>query len=506
MKMKNILFWFSSEFTHFSMSYYLQKKNNFEFYAIIDVPEKTERFFQNQNFIKLSEIWFLHEFLNVNEKKPDIEFLKSVELKYGIDLWKIAINERQFYRFFEFHKFSQNEILVLLEKEIKFFEKVLETTKPDFFITKEPSRHTVELLCQMCKAKGIKVLSLSNPKIAYRCMITENSSKFDIMTDLSQIDSEIKSTDELENYIKSHNAVKQIGNYEKKHGESKLNLIKSGIKYLFFNNNKNVKTHYNYFGRTKLKVLFYMINITIKKKFRKRFIEKKLVKHVNLNTSFIYFSLGVDMERNILIGAPYYTNQIEVIRHLSKSIPINFKLYVKENPAQSSREWRTISEYKEMLNIPNVTLIHPDVDSKELIKKCSALVTINGSSGLEATFFGKPSIIFSDTVYSILPSVFRVNDIEKLPEIIREALNAKISTKYISRFIKLIEENSFEFDWFTLGSKFKEKFYFDGGLVDVNIDSLKMKEFLIENKSELTKLADEHLKKIEFFINKRVVR
>ena len=35
-----ILFWFGSNYTHFCLSYYLQKKLDSQMYAIIDVTEK----------------------------------------------------------------------------------------------------------------------------------------------------------------------------------------------------------------------------------------------------------------------------------------------------------------------------------------------------------------------------------------------------------------------------------------------------------------------------------
>ena len=54
-----------------------------------------------------------------------------------------------------------------------------------------------------------------------------------------------------------------------------------------------------------------------------------------------------------MIDAPFYTNQIEIIRSVVKSLPVGYSLYVKENPGQVSREWRDINEYKEIMNIPN---------------------------------------------------------------------------------------------------------------------------------------------------------
>ena len=56
------------------------------------------------------------------------------------------------------------------------------------------------------------------------------------------------------------------------------------------------------------------------------------------------------------------------------SLPIDFKLYVKEAPANVTRDWRSKSEYNDILKIPNVTLIHPNYDSKNLLENCSKVI------------------------------------------------------------------------------------------------------------------------------------
>ena len=115
--------------------------------------------------------------------------------------------------------------------------------------------------------------------------------------------------------------------------------------YLFKYDNSNLKTHYTYFGRTKFKVLFYNLKSQFLKSKRQKFIDNNLEKNFNQNENFIYFPLSVDEERNILLSSPLYTNQIEVIRSIAKSTPPGYTIYVKENPSQSIRYWRSIEEY-----------------------------------------------------------------------------------------------------------------------------------------------------------------
>jgi len=489
-----ILFWLGSDFTHFSLSYYLQKMYDCDLYAIIDITNRPKKFFQEQSLVNFQKRWFFHDHI-VKDREPDKEHLSHIEKKYNLNLWKLTTNERIFYRFYDFHKFTTREILSILESECRFFETVLDEVKPDFFVTKEPAFHHLELVYQMCKSRGIKVLMLGQPNLGYRCIISEESTKLDSYGSLNTA-SQNRTFDELQKYLKTFDLSKQIRSYDKKHGTSKTDWIKSTLNYLM-SKNTNVKTHYNYFGRSKIKVLIYMLISILKKKYRHSFINKNLQTKVDLNTKFAYFPLAVDLERNLLINAPFHTNQIEIIRNIVKSLPIDFKLYVKENPSQITREWRSRSEYKEIMKIPNVTLIHPSFPTEDLFKNCALVLTIGGTSGFEAAFYGKPSIIFTELGYQILPSVTRVKEMESLPSAIRTAIKKEITPKHLEEYMLLLEQNSFAFDWLSFGSKFKDQFYYGGTLVDVEIPVNKMKEFLDENKEEMTTLASEHIKKIK---------
>jgi len=96
-----ILFWLEDDLTCYFIAYHIQKKLDCELYAIIDITDKPKKFFEKQNLVKFKQIWFFHDFIkNTKKRNPDTAYLKSIEEKYGIDLWKLAINDRIFYRFF----------------------------------------------------------------------------------------------------------------------------------------------------------------------------------------------------------------------------------------------------------------------------------------------------------------------------------------------------------------------------------------------------------------------
>jgi len=347
----------------------------------------------------------------------------------------------------------------------------------------------------MCKKRGIKILLLNQPNIS-RCIISETPRKIDVEINLEKLESSHKNFDELKLFRKSFSSFDSIKSYKSQFKVSNLELIKSAFRFLSFKN-VHVNTHYTHRGRTKFKVLKDEIRKKLKRKIRYSFINNNLQTAIDFNEKFVYFPLGVDEERNLLLAAPYYTNQLEVIRHIAKSLPIGYKLCVKENPAQVIRYWRSVSEYKDIMKIPNVRLIHPNFSAEKIYEHCSLVITIGGTSGFDAVFYQKPSIIFSDLGYSILPSVSRLNNIENLPSLIRKSLQKKVSSDDLEKYLKILHENSFDFNPMDFENKYNAFFYYDGHYLNVEIHESKMKEFLEKNKIILDKLASEFKKKIK---------
>jgi len=488
-----ILFWTGGALTTFCLAYSLQKKFDSDFYTIIDTYDKPKSFFQNQQLVKFQKTWFYHDHVQ-NTTEPDLQYLSNFEKKYDINLWELAINERIFYRFNPVYTFSRIEILSILEKECKLFEEILTSSDTDFLIMFEPTLHQHELLYRMCKKRGIKILLLNQPNIS-RCIISETPRKIDVEINLEKLESSHKNFDELKLFRKSFSSFDSIKSYKSQFKVSNLELIKSAFNFLS-SKNVHVNTHYTHRGRTKFKVLKDEIRKKLKRKIRYSFINNNLQTTIDFNEKFVYFPLGVDEERNLLLAAPYYTNQLEVIRHIAKSLPVGYKLYVKENPAQVIRYWRSISEYKDIMEIPNVRLIHPNFPAEKIYDNCSLVITIGGTSGFDAAFYQKPSIIFSDLGYSILPSVSQLNNIEHLPNLIRESLQKKVSSDDLDKYLKILHENSFDFNPMDFENKYNAFFYYDGHYLDVDISESKMKDFLEKNKVTLDKLASEFEKKI----------
>ena len=493
---QKIIFWISGNLFSYVLANSLQNKIQGDFYAILDITERPKNFFKEQKLVNFKKSWYFHDYVNSNTKKIDFEFLKFFEKKYHIDLWLLAQNERLFNHFNEYYEFSSTEILCILQDECKLYHGILEEIKPNFFITAETALHHHHLFYKMCRSLGVKVLMLNQSKFGYHCLISEELHKLDNSENLNEIESKNRTFKQLQIYLKSFNMQKQLIDHKNQFLSSKKEKLKAAFQLLFISKNTNLKNNFAYKGRTKTRVLLKEIFFSLRKNRNQKFLDSHSNYKIPKSNNFIYFPLHQDPERVLLIGSPFYTNQLETIRHIAKSLPIDYTLFVKEHPTQSIRGWNEIDFYKSIIKIPNVFLLHPSVSNDELLEKCSLTITVNGTAGLEAAFYGKPSIIFSDLGYSVLPSVHILNSILLLPKLIKKALETKVDPIDVDRYVNLIEKNSFEFDYFRFITAYQNYFYYGGHLIDVEITNDKMKNFLEEEKPLFEKLAYQYIQKI----------
>ena len=248
-----LLFWIDQTLVDYGTAKSIQEKYPCDLFAIIDVTDRTKSFFNTQKFVNFKKIWFYHDYFDIH-CKPDIEYLKSFEKKYDINLWLLAYNERIFYRFNDYFKFTEKNVLCILEQECKLYEKILDDVNPDFIIMSQPPFHHNFLFYKICKAKKINILILKPVRIGYKSLITSDDELLEFKES-----KKISNTRTFEELLDHHNnfSLHQQGiEFEEKFQKSKSGFLKAIIQFLFVSNNSNVKTHYTYYGRNKLKVFF----------------------------------------------------------------------------------------------------------------------------------------------------------------------------------------------------------------------------------------------------------
>lgn len=490
-----IIIWINKNLLYFGLAKFLKENYDCHLNAIIDVTDRPKKFFQQQKLVHFEKVWYYHDYINP-KIKSDLEYLKSFEEKYKIDLWLLAYNERIFYEFNKYYKFRTDEVLSILEQECRLFESILDEIKPDFLVMDLFTLHHSYLFYKICKARGVKILLLKIGLIGNKCFIT-NEEEAVCYKGNNSSGRNSRTFEELQNYLNEFSVYDLGMEYTHRFLGSKLALFKAALQFLLLSDNSNIRTNYTYYGRTKLKVLIKSMLYSLKTRYRKNFIDRNLIHKIDNGEPFIFFPLHIEEEHSLLILAPFYTNELEVIKHVVKSLPIGYKLYVKEHPLMSTRGWRSISTYKKIMNLPNVKLVHPSIKPEEIIKKSSLVISISGTASFEAGFYKKPSIIFVDTAFSMLPYVHRLTSVEQLPEVIRTTLKKEVNASDINEYINYIDSISFKLNYNALAQDMQDYFHYGGFLVDVDISTQKMTSFLEKHRSEFELLALEHIKKIK---------
>ena len=494
-KTPKIILWIDYwDYLTFGLAKSIQDNYDVELYAIIDCTNKPKVFFETQKIVNFKKIWFLHDHIKTFDTHPDIDYLKKFEEKYKINLWLIAQNERIFFEFNDYYHFSEQEIMLILEQECKLYEKIIDEVEPDFLFSRVTDLQQNHIFFEFCKARSIKSLMIWNTKIGYKCVIVEEpneelkfSKKFDNPLSL----------EEIQNYIKENNTFSKTLHYSKTNRSSKIQLIKSAMTFLFDNSNSS-KTNFNYFGRSKIKVVFKEIIHRIKSKYRENYLNRNCLNQIPSDKPFVFFSLHYKNDRVMLIGAPFYTDEIEIIKNTVRTLPIGYDLYVKDHPAYKVYGWRKTSFYKELKKIPRVKLLHPLLNPVDVVKKSSLVISINGSTGMEAIVNDKPYIVFVPQDFSFINSVYVLKSFTDLPNAIRTMLNKKTDLDGLNHYLNYVITNTFDFGFTEYNLAVQNQLQHGGNLLDTKISEDEMQQFLKQQKSSLDSLALGFMKKINY--------
>ena len=494
---KKILFWIDADLTSFCLAFYLKKKIDAEFYAIIDITNRPREFFLNQKLVNFERIWFYHDCLNKDEI-INFQKIEELEKKYNLNLNQLTKNDRILSSKYNiFYKFTKTEIESILNKEFTLFEEIL-SMKPDFFVTNETTQRHQHTLQQLCKDKKIKVLMLNNSHWGDYCYISEDYHQLDNFKEIFTSKKTTQCTfEELQKKLDEKILSKKLSFYHKNVRGSTMKYITAAMKVILNSNYNNIKTHYTYFGRTRIKVFFQHLQNLTRDPYRQRYIDKNFTHKIPKDKSIIFFPLQMEPERTLLIFAPEFTDQMKTIKEISNNLPDKYLLIVKEHPTQGpARGWRKISDYEQFKNDPKVMFIHPSVSSSEIMKNSKLVISVSGTSSFEAPFFNIPSLTFSKNDFTLIPSVVKFNSGDDLGAVIQKTLKKSIEPEMVAKYIEIIEENSFIFNLLYFQLDYQTEFYLNGNLVDVEIDESKMKHFLEKHQktlSDVVKAIEEKL-------------
>lgn len=226
----------------------------------------------------------------------------------------------------------------------------------------------------------------------------------------------------------------------------------------------------------KLKPTHKMIQKKVLSGFRRRHIDK-IAQRAVPDEQYIFFPLHFQPEWSTLVLAPTFTNQVGLIRQISKNIPATHKLCVKEHPKMYHRDPGSRGFYEQIASIDNTILVHPEVDSQVLIDNADAVTTITGTAGFEACLLETPVLVFAQPSYSIMDNILTIDNQANLSEAVYKALYShEIDTEETVKYIESVYEESFYFDYGAMDSRDLQQTCIDNVVANLAEDVKKKQE------------------------------
>ena len=392
--------------------------------------------------------------------KPDPALLNRLEKEYGAPtLWQFVTQNRlltmtYFGDLFHYGtRYNRDELLAHVQTRFVEIEAFLERTKPDIVVFPEvdvgPSSAFV--LERVASKRNIPVIVPKSTRLGSYHTFTDT-----VFSQLPRVEKRFK------HYLTQPD-------FERTEAESVLELFRRGelpLSYIEYEFGGSSLTRWERVKRTiqvRLNApyissgdpllpspIHYDLQtiITLWRRFSSR--AAGYFQHPDFAEPYIFFPLHIEPELSLNLYAPYYTDQISIIRNVAQSLAVDTCLYVKDHVVAQGR--RRPEFYRNLAGIPNVCLIDSGASSLELIRNSQGVVSITGTAALEAALLGKPALTFGDVFFNCLEGpIQHTHDFEKVPEIIKSFKEYKPDEAILVAFVAALLKDSIAVDPLVLG-------------------------------------------------------
>lgn len=398
--------------------------------------------FESEGHLLLKE-W---EVTAARDGKPDLAKLAEYERQLGGEagLFGAIVADRrlfmgpdctysQDYR----RRFTDDELLCILQRGLEAMERLFDTLQPQVMVSFICVTMLDYLAYLFARARGVRVLNLRPTRIGDRVsfsgLLNDPAPEFAASFHRILASGESEHMDLARAYIKR--VREEHGRYEGVVRPSdrpvmkantarfrRLGGIVSAVRnYVAYR--RSIAATDNHVPDPLRTLWFTAVRNPRRAKAARRLLAPGYVTAAQLGgLRYAFFPLHTEPEVSLLVYGRPYVNQIEIIRMLAMSLPVDMVLVVKEHPWMVGK--RSLAAYEKMLNIPRVRLADPGMEARTLIGSADLVAVVTGSVALEAAMLGKPVITFGDCPYNLLPAsmVRRCDDPRRLQSIVRESL------------------------------------------------------------------------------------
>lgn len=129
----------------------------------------------------------------------------------------------------------------------------------------------------------------------------------------------------------------------------------------------------------------------------------------------IYF-LHVQPEITVEGMAFDYQDQVNTLRNILASLPVDMDLVVKEHSPMLG--YRPLEVYSQLVHMPGLVIADTHDDSHQLITHASVVVTLTGTVALEAVLYGIPAIVLGSIYFDRFNGIYKPEDLSELKKLL----------------------------------------------------------------------------------------
>lgn len=432
-----------------------------KFGVIISARGNKKKFLEEQDEIKYEFVYDMSnihlDFLKDNFSLEELrEFEETIPEK---SLWRFIAMDRHYGRSFckgsskyfdlKTHvngKIGQEDILRVANGYIRFFKRILTELKADIVLF-FPGLHSMltPILEQTCRNMDILHLALVGSRVSNYYSISPNKHQtFPHIEEAykkivgKEIDVDLAPGEECydemllsvkgKGYSYHHKMVRKLLSGLSKKKKEPASYVNLFAKYLvgsvlaWFKIRRDQKTRGLNIGQYGLKYLLFNSYHNLMLAYQsKKLLSRSFYDDYDSDVKYLYYPLTGQPEYATQIMDNMWINQLTIIEALAKSVPFDWKIYVKEHPGTIGWRVRPFSFYKEIRQYPNVRLIPIDQENIQVVKSAQMVVAISSTATWEAVLFhNKPVITFSKTVYNVTGLARQCSDLIGLSMLIHD--------------------------------------------------------------------------------------
>lgn len=375
-------------------------------------------------------VYSIHKSLKQNKDKGKSlseDVVRRYEQKFGLpNMRELILHEK-----LTFNRYDDTRLLRKLLRYFDFFEQVFAQIKCNAVIQELGGFIAPLSLFHFCLSSNINHVGIEPAMFKGRLFFTLNGIYVDV-NKTTEFRPEI--VEIVNDYVRAYQRQKTVVipkkdlHHFKDRTLGKLLNRENAVKLLRKLNNKYLKhqsEEYDAIGNHVLRNVKMYLN-------RKRLT--RIYSMMNDSDKFVYYPFHVPLDFQLTVRSSEYLDQIGLLKYISNILPYGYFLYVKEHPAAIGAY--SFREMKNLLINRNVKLLHPKINSYDIISQSRCVITINSKVGAEAIMQSKPVIVLGKAFYRNHGFTYDVGEISALRSVIKKALeNGKPDSEVVRSFL-----------------------------------------------------------------------